>query len=106
MTGPQTSSDPLWDGATVLYWGVADLVAGSGIQAGYFMNRHANDDVDSGNFRGQDNERCRRDHNGRYLEVLWRNRGLSGITGNGTYQGRITSPTEVQTSWEGNYELR
>jgi len=30
VTGPQTSSDPLWIGATVSYWGVADLVAGNG----------------------------------------------------------------------------
>jgi hypothetical protein len=30
---------------------------------------------------------------------------FSGITGGGTYKGRITSPTEVQVNWDGTYQL-
>ena len=30
---------------------------------------------------------------------------LARISGGGTYKGDITSPTEVQTSWEGTYQL-
>jgi hypothetical protein len=43
------------------------------------------------------------------MEGSWRYSGgsgqFSGITGGGAYKGRITSPTEVQVGWEGNYQL-
>jgi len=39
----------------------------------------------------------------------WKYSGGTGafanISGGGTYKGRITSPTEVETGWEGNYQL-
>jgi hypothetical protein len=50
ISGPQTTSDPLWNGATVSYWGMADLVSGNGTQRGYFINQHANGDTDRGTF--------------------------------------------------------
>jgi hypothetical protein len=28
-----------------------------------------------------------------------------GITGGGTYRSRMTSPTTVESNWQGNYEL-
>jgi hypothetical protein len=36
VRGPQVSSDPLWNGATVSYWGITDLIAGKGTQTGHF----------------------------------------------------------------------
>lgn len=30
---------------------------------------------------------------------------FAGITGNGKFKGRMTSPTEFQMSWEGSYQL-
>jgi hypothetical protein len=43
------------------------------------------------------------------MEGSWQYTGgtgtFSGITGGGTYKGRITSPTEVQVNWEGTYQL-
>jgi hypothetical protein len=30
---------------------------------------------------------------------------FKGVTGGGTYKGRMTSPTEVENTWEGTYEL-
>ena len=105
VTGPQTASDPLWNGATVFYWGAADLVAGTGTQTGYFMNRHPNGDVDRGTFEGKITTAA----GVTTMEGNWRYSGgsgqFSGITGSGTYKGRITSPTEVQVTWEGNYQL-
>src|SRR6266851_6498146 len=105
VTGPQTSSDPLWNGATVSYWGAADLVAGSGPQTGYFMNRHTNGDIDRGTFAG----RITTAGGVVTMEGSWKYTGGTGalarISGGGTYKGDITSPTEVQTSWEGTYQL-
>jgi hypothetical protein len=104
VTGPQTSSDPLWNGATVSYWGAADLVAGCGTQIGYFMNRHANGDIDRGTFAGKITTAA----GAVTMEGSWKYSGGTGafarISGGGTYKGRI-SPTDVQTSWEGTYQL-
>jgi hypothetical protein len=48
VSGPQHSIDPQWNDARVTYWDVADLVAGSGPQRGYFLNEHADGDQDYG----------------------------------------------------------
>ena len=105
VKGPQSSSDPLWNGATVLYYGAADLVAGTGTQTGYFMNQRANGDIDRGTFQGKITTAA----GVTTMEGNWRysagTGAFSGITGGGTYKGRITSPTEVQVTWEGTYEL-
>jgi hypothetical protein len=103
--GPQTSVVPLWSGSTVRYWGAADLIAGNGTQTGYFMNRHANGDIDRGTFSGK----ITTEGGASTMEGTWNFSGGTGnfarISGGGTYRGRITSPTEVDVGWEGTYEL-
>jgi hypothetical protein len=105
VSGPQTSSDPLWNGATVSYWGAADLVAGSGPQTGYFMNQHVGGDVDRGIFTGK----ITTEAGVATMEGTFNFSGGTGaftsISGGGTYKGRITSPTEVEVNWEGSYQL-
>jgi hypothetical protein len=105
VSGPQTASDPLWSGATMFYWGAADLIAGTGTQTGYFMNRHPDGDIDRGTFQGKITTAA----GVVTMEGSWHYSGgtgaFSGITGGGTYKGRITSPTEVQVNWEGTYQL-
>jgi hypothetical protein len=105
VTGPQVSSDPLWNGATVSYWGIADLVGGNGTQTGYFMNRHVNGDIDHGTFEA----RVTTEGNAVTMQGTWKLVGGTGqfarLSGSGTYTGRMTSPTEVETSWEGSYHL-
>jgi len=43
------------------------------------------------------------------IEGTWRYAGgtgqFQGITGGGTYKGRMTSPVEFENSWEGKYQL-
>jgi hypothetical protein len=74
-------------------------------QTGYFMNRHPNGDVDRGTFQGKITTAA----GVVTMEGSWQYTGgtgtFSGITGGGTYKGRITSPTEVQVNWEGTYQL-
>jgi hypothetical protein len=105
ITGPQTSSGPLWNGATVAYWGVADLIGGKGTQTGYFMNRHSNGDIDRGSFEA----RVTTAGGAMTMQGTWKLLGgtgaLAGISGSGTYTGRMTSATEVEVSWEGSYQL-
>jgi hypothetical protein len=105
ISGPQTASDPLWNGATVSYWGIADLVSGSGTQKGYFINRHANGDTDHGTFEGT----ITTAGGAVTPEGTWKFSGgtgaLAGLSGGGTYRGLMPSPTEVEMRWEGVYQL-
>ena len=43
------------------------------------------------------------------IEGNWKYTGgtgdFQGLTGGGTYKGGMTSPTEVENTWEGVYEL-
>jgi hypothetical protein len=44
------------------------------------------------------------------LDGTWRfsggTGGLTGLGGAGTFKGRMTSPSEIETQWEGAYQLR
>jgi len=80
-------------------------VSGNGSQKGYFINQHANGDTDRGTFECTilDQRRC--NHARRHLEIFGGTGALTGVSGAGTFGGRMTSPTEVETSWEGAYQL-
>jgi hypothetical protein len=104
VRGAQKSSDPRWDHAKITYWGTADLVAGHGSQRGYFVNEHADGDRDFGTFEGEISNAAGQVT----LDGSWRFTGgtgkLAGLTGNGTYKGRLTA-AEVENAWEGSYQL-
>jgi hypothetical protein len=84
---------------------MADLVSGNGSQKGYYINQRANGDTDRGTFE------CTITSAGGAvtLEGTWKSSGgtgaLAGVSGGGTFRGRMTSPTEVETKWEGTYQL-
>jgi hypothetical protein len=81
------------------------LIAGNGPQNRYFVNEHADGDRDLGTFEGMivtaSGEVT--------IEGVWKYTGgtgnFEGLTGGGTYKGRMTSPTAVENTWEGTYEL-
>ena len=105
IRGPQTSSDPKWNDASITYWGMADLTNGSGSQRGYFHNVHSDGDQDWGSFEGKittSGEQVT-------LEGMWQFTGgagkFQGVTGSGPYKGRMTSPTELAMEWSGEYQL-
>lgn len=100
-----TASDENWNGVRMTFWGTRDLVQGFGPVRGYFVNEHPNGDRDCGSYDGHisvaDGQRT--------MEGTWRYTHGSGkfasISGNGRFQGRMLSPTEVEMSWQGNYQL-
>src|SRR5260370_16467782 len=96
VTGPQTSSDPLWNGATVSYWAAADLVAGSGPQTGYFINRHANGDIDHGSFAGKITTAGGAVTMAGDWQNTGRTRAFPRIPGGGPYNRHLL-PTPLQT---------
>ena len=105
ISGEQKSTDSNWNNAKITYWSTVDLVAGSGSQRGYFLNVHQDGDSDTGSFEGK----VTTTPQGVTLEGSWKYSGgtgkLKGLTGGGTYKGRLTSPTEVEMTWDGAYQL-
>jgi hypothetical protein len=105
ITGLQKSSDEKWKDSRITYWDVSDLVGGKGTQSGYFVNVHANGDRDIGTFEGK----VKTAGGQVTMEGTWKYADgtgqFKGITGGGTYKGRMTSPTEVENTWEGTYQL-
>ena len=105
VRGVQKSTDHNWDNAKITYWGTADLIAGNGPQRGYFVNEHADGDRDFGTFEGK----IVTTGGEVTIEGMWKYTGgtgnFQGLTGGGSYKGRMTSATEVENTWEGTYEL-
>jgi hypothetical protein len=105
VVGLQKSGDPKWNDARVTYWGLADLQAGNGSQRGYYVNDHADGDRDWGTFEGKITT-----SGGQVtLEGAWTGTGgtgkFNGLRSGGRYNGRMTSPAEVEMAWKGQYEL-
>jgi hypothetical protein len=46
VTGLQTSTDANWNAARVTYWGTSDMIAGNGMQQGYYVNDRADGERD------------------------------------------------------------
>jgi len=105
ITGPNAVNDENWKNVNVYYWVTSDLINGNGQQRGYFLNQHPNGDCDCGT-----SESRVTNHNGQVtFEGTWRythGQGqFAGITGGGTFRGRMISPTDMEITWEGNYQL-
>jgi len=105
VRGVQKSPDVKWDNSEITYWGTADLIAGNGPQRGYFVNEHPDGDRDFGTFEG----RIATSEGHVTIEGVWIFTGgtgkLEGLTGGGSYKGKMTSPVEVENTWEGTYEI-
>ena len=83
----------------------ADLIAGNGLKRGYFVNKHSDGDRDFGTFEG----RIAASSGQVTIEGTWKFTGgtgkLKGLTGGGSYKGRMTSAVEVENTWEGKYQI-
>jgi hypothetical protein len=105
ITGPQSSTDANWNAARVTYWGVSDVVAGNGTQRGYYVNEREDGGRDWGTFEGK----VTTNQGGTVIDGMWRSSEgtgkFTGLTGQGTYKTRMTSPMELECTWQGRYEL-
>jgi len=105
VRGVQKSPDEKWNNSKITYWGTADLIAGNGAQRGYFVNEHSDGDRDFGTFEG----RIATPGGQVTIEGAWNFTGgtgkFKGLTGSGSYKGRMTSPVEVENTWEGKYQI-
>jgi hypothetical protein len=105
IAGVQKSSDALWNSARIAYWGLGETISGNGTQRGYFIDRHADGSMDRGTFEAQ----VTTTGNDMTLQGTFTFSGgtgkFNGLTGGGTFRTRMTSPTELECTWEGAYQL-
>ncbi len=105
VSGTQKSADPLWNNSSITYWGVTDLLDGKGSQRGYFNNVHPDGGRDCGTFEGQ----VTTTGGSVTVEGTFKFAGgdgeYRGLTGGGKFKTVMKSETELEASWEGNYEL-
>jgi hypothetical protein len=105
VTGTQQSADPLWNNASITYWGVTELLDGEGTQRGYYNNVHGDKGRDWGTFEGKVSTAG----GGMTVEGTWNFAGgdgeFRGITGGGTFKTVAKSETEAEATWDGAYEL-
>lgn len=105
VSGTQKSPDPLWNNASITYWGVTDLLDGKGLQRGYYNNVHGDKGRDWGTFEGK----VTAAGGALTVEGTYKFSGgdgeFRGLTGGGKFKTVLKSETELECSWEGNYEL-
>jgi hypothetical protein len=105
ISGTQSSSDPNWNKSTITYWATTDMRGTQGVQRGYFVNDHGPAGKDRGTFEGSVSVVAGQVQ----VEGKWQYTGgdgnFAGIKGNGTFKTKLTSPTAVEATWQGAYEL-
>jgi len=105
VNGVQKSPDPNWNDSQMSYWGSSDLIELNGMQRGYFTNQHRDGDRDCGTFEGKITTTGAQ----MAVEGTWKFTGgtgkYEGLTGNGTFKGRMTAPGAFEDTWEGHYQL-
>jgi hypothetical protein len=105
VRGVHTTSDENWNGVKMTYWGTADVIEGCGPERGYYVEDHANGDRDYGMFEGTlSNATGQAIIEGTYKYTNGTGK-FAGISGGGKFKGRLISPTEIEMSWEGSYQL-
>ncbi len=105
VSGTQKSPDPLWNNSKVVYWGITDLLDGKGSQRGYYNNVHPDKGRDWGTFEGK----VTTAGGGVTVEGAFKFTGgdgqYLGVKGGGKFNTVLKSETDLECTWEGNYEL-
>jgi hypothetical protein len=105
LSCPLIGSEDNWQDAQITLWGTADLIQGFGPLRGYFAIEHPNGDSDCGTYDGHLAVVNRQV----IMEGTWRYTHGTGqfasISGNGRYKGRMISASQVEISWQGNYQI-
>jgi len=105
-TAQQTCSDPLFNNTRHNSCSSADVTNGNGHEHGYFVNEHANGDREVGSWEGTittKNDKVSFEGTWKYTHGTGQ---FSGISGNGKFHGHMTSPSDSEVSFEGNYQLK
>jgi hypothetical protein len=105
VTGTQKTSDANWNNANLTYVGTTDVTDGKGTQRGFYVNTRADGDREWGTFEG----RVTTVNGLPTVEGTYQNSGgtgrFKGMTANGTFKTRMTSPRDVEATYQGTYQL-
>ena len=105
LNGTQKSADQKWNNSAIRYWATTEITDNRGIQRGYFVNNHGTEGEDRGSFEGNVSIVGGQG----IVEGTWKYTGgtgsFSGITGGGAFKTKLTSPTDVEATWQGHYDL-
>lgn len=104
IAGKQKSEDPHWNNANVTYWGVGDVIAGNGTQRGCYSNQHADGDYDRGTFEARVTTTGGQPVMEGTFTITSGTGKFNGVTGGGTFRSRLISATEVECTWNGEYQ--
>jgi hypothetical protein len=102
----QKCSDPLFNDTKHSSCSMADITNGKGHEHGYFVNEHANGDRECGSWEGKivtRNEQVSFEGTWKYTQGTGQ---FAGISGNGSFKGHMTSPSETEVTFEGSYQLK
>jgi len=103
VSGTQRSDNPLWNEANITYWAVTDLLNGEGSQRGYYNNIHGDQGQEWGTFEGKVTG------GGTTVEGTWKitegDGQFRGVSGSGNFKTVMRSETDIEATWDGNYEL-
>jgi hypothetical protein len=104
VSGLQHSTDPLWEGSQITYWGITELLDGEGTQRGYYNNVR---DIgrDWGTFEGK----VTITGDEMTVEGTWTCTGgdgeFRGVSASGNFKTVAKSENEIHATWDGTYEL-
>jgi len=103
--GTHRSSDSKWSGAQMTSVVTTDVTSGQGMQRGYFCNLHANGERSHGTFEGKVATTGIKT----IVEGNWYLSGGTGslakVTGSGPFKTEVTTATDADMTWSGNYQL-
>jgi hypothetical protein len=105
VDGIQKSTDPLWNNSRITYWGVTELLNGTGSQRGYYNNVRADKDRNWGTFEAKVNVTGPQMIIEGAYKFIDGDGEFRGLTGGGIFKTVFTSETELECSWDGHYEF-
>jgi hypothetical protein len=105
VSGTQKSADPLWNNSKIQYWGVIDVLDGKGSQRGYYNNVHPDKGRDWGTFEGKVTTAGGTPAVAGTFTFTGGDGPYRGITGGGKFKTAMKSETELECTWEGNYQI-
>jgi hypothetical protein len=101
----QKSADPRWNNSRIAYCSVSDLISGSGTQRGSYSNEYPDGDRDYGSFESRVTTVGGQTTVEGTFTIHSGTGEYKGIRGQGNYKGHQVSPTLIEITWTGAYEV-
>ena len=105
VTGTHKTSDANWNNAILTYVGTTDLIDGKGTQHGFYVNTRPDGDREWGTFEARVTTVNGLPNAEGSYQVVGGTGRFKGMSGKGTFNTRMTSPRDVEGTYQGTYQL-